>query len=112
MRERELMVKIDFPTTFSEFQATVKARLEKAYDEDRNTLEKIYDDLIESPDWRAKVALLEIVWGKPKLQMEHSGEVATVFKVEYSEDWKLEVTEAEEDVVDATYTVLEDDTNE
>lgn len=103
------MASAGFPTTFSELRQHMQVRLQETYDEESSitNLDKIIDDIFNSSDWRAKIAAIEMGYGKPPLRVEQSGDVNIVFQVEHTGDWK-ELAEPEEEAVDAEYRVLEE----
>ena len=105
------MASAGFPTTFSELRQHMQVRLQETYDEESSitNLDKIIDDIFNSSDWRAKVAAIEMGYGKPPLRVEQSGDVNIVFQVEHVAGAWLEADDKTEELetVDAEYKVME-----
>lgn len=67
-------------------------------------LELVIRELLESRAWQAKVAAIELGFGKAPQVNKVEGGVEVTFKVEHDDSW-MEAPSVEEDVLEAEFTV-------
>ena len=71
-------------------------------------LELVIRELLESRAWQAKIAAIELGFGKTPQVSKVEGGVEVTFKVEHDDSWMEAITdeEGETDVLEATYEVV------